>query len=81
MEHRSSHPTERCNNSLSMKLDVGLRGAQNAKRKRSKRKRHVVENTCRRTKDTATKRDSKRGSINLVLERRTSKQERKTLNH
>ena len=78
MEHQTSHPTERCNNSLSMKLNLRLRGAQNAKPKRSKRKRHVVENTSRRTQDTATKRDSTRERMNLVLERRTPKRERKT---
>ena len=78
MEHHTGHPTERCNNLLSMKSNLRLRGAQNVKLKRSKRKRHVVENTFRRTQDTAPKRDSKRERINLVPERKTPKRERKT---
>ena len=78
LEHQSSHPTERCNNSLSMKLNLRLRGAQNVKPKRNKRERHVVENTFSRTQGTAPKRDSKRERLNLVLERKTPKRERKT---
>ena len=79
LEHQSSHPTERCNNSFSMKLNLRPRGAQNAKPERSKRKRHVIKNTFRCTEETATERDSKRERMNLVLERRTPKRERRTL--
>ena len=61
-----------------MKLNLRLRGAQNAKPERSKRKRHVINNTFRCTKETTTERDSKRERMNLVLERRKPKQERKT---
>ena len=61
-----------------MKFNLRLRGAQNVKPKRNKRERRVVENTFRRTQDTAPKRDSKRERLNLVLERKTPKRERKT---
>ena len=61
-----------------MKLNLRLRGAQNAKPERSKRKRHVIKNTFRCTEETATERDSKRERMNLVLERRTPKRERRT---